>query len=133
MKYDTIIKCDFESFKNEKIEYTNIYLLSHNECSEELEIDLTSDMWFNTEYKAINRQEIKKVNNIQEVMNFLKEHNIQISDYAKENIFDNEKQLLYVGGCNDLVLDFDLNIIGLIEYEETQEYIKNRKKTQTNV
>ena len=117
MKYDTIVKCDFEDFRSGKIKYTNIYLLTYNGCSEELEIDLTSNLWFNTEYKAINREIVKQVNNINEVMDFLKEHNITISEYAKKDIFDTENELVCVGGSNDYVLDYNLNVIGLKDNE----------------
>lgn len=132
MKYNKIVKCNFESFKDNEAIYGNVYLLTYDGCSEELEIDLTSNLWFNTEYKAINKKVVMEVENINQVLDFLKEHNITISDYAKKDIFDNEKQLLYVGGSRDLVLDFDLNIIGLIDYEEVKEYIKNRKRNVLN-
>lgn len=130
MKYNKIVKCNFESFKDNEVIYGNVYLLTYDGCSEELEIDLTSNLWFNTEYRAINKKVVMEVENINQVLDFLKEHNI--SDYAKKDIFDNEKQLLYVGGSRDLVLDFDLNIIGLIDYEEVKEYIKNRKRNVLN-
>lgn len=132
MKYNKIVKCNFESFKDNEVIYGNVYLLTYDGCSEELEIDLTSNLWFNTEYRAINKKVVMEVENINQVLDFLKEHNITISDYAKKDIFDNEKQLLYVGGSRDLVLDFDLNIIGLIDYEEVKEYIKNRKRNVLN-
>lgn len=134
MKYNKIVKCNFASFKDNDIIYGNVYLLTYNGCSEELEIDLTSNLWFNTEYKAINREIVKQVNNINEVMDFLKEHNITISEYAKKDIFDTENELVCVGGSNDYVLDYNLNVIGLKDNcGEVEEYIKKKKLAKSGL
>ena len=127
MYFDNIFYAITMQTKTDK----TLYLMS---CNEEFKwtFDYEEGLWFNTEYRAINKKVVMEVENINQVLDFLKEHNITISDYAKKDIFDNEKQLLYVGGSRDLVLDFDLNIIGLIDYEEVKEYIKNRKRNVLN-
>lgn len=122
MKYDTIIKCDLSDFKSGKVEYKNCYLLTYKGCDTCFEIDLIGDFFFNTDYKAINRKEVAKINNSIDLINFmlnnniLSKHNIGVFNEVlnkRKYDFDNlEKSRLYVGGEQDYILDYNLKVLG---------------------
>lgn len=122
MKYDTIIKCDLSDFKSGKVEYKNCYLLTYKGCDTCMEIDLIGNLFFNTDYKAINRQEVEKVNNIEDLFNFMNNHNL-IGKYECETFGDFlnmrkwhtyfvDKTKINVGGEQDYVLDYNLKVLG---------------------
>lgn len=119
MKYDTIIKCDLKDYRTNKTEYKNCYLLTYKGCDNELEIDLTSNLWFNTEYKATNRKLIKKVENVEELFDFINNEIAKdykncdyMNDYILKRFKNNE---LYCGGCEDYILNSDLSFNRIIE------------------
>lgn len=114
MKYNEIVKCNFRDFKNNKIIYKNCYLLTYKGCEPELEIDLISDLWFNTEFKATDKKLVKRVNNVEELLDFIEKEIASVyknCDYMKDYILkryeDNE---LACGGAEDYILNYDLSV-----------------------
>ena len=131
MKYNTIIQCDLADFRYGKIEYKNCYLLSYNGCSEELEIELTGNFWFNTEFKAVHRKKVARVENAIDLLNFMihnnifTQHNEEIFKevlHTRKYDFNNlDNSRLYVGGCRDYILDYNLNVLGWKEEFENEK------------
>lgn len=109
MKYDLIQKCTLVSCDYED-KFEDVYILTSTEdlMPHELEIDLSDDMWFNTGYYITKRQNQRHVKNITDLLFFIHEHEINISN----KVLDIGHCVLLVGGGNDYVLDYNLNGLG---------------------
>lgn len=76
--------------------------------AQDLECDLQSDLWFNEfSENEIKKTFIKEINCLDDVINFMKEHNYQYKKYYHDNI-------LKIGGEHDMNLYSDLSY----EWEE---------------
>lgn len=110
-RYDTIIKANLTSSYGN---YENCYLLTGEDVDNELEVELTGDLFFNCDYKKENVSVVKKIESLQDLLDFCKENNI---DIPEENI---GKDFLIVGGSSDLVIQKDLEAYGIFD-----ELVKN--------
>ncbi len=76
------------------------FFLTHDDITEDFEVDMTSDFFFN-ELDIIKRETVKIVSTLEEVVQFCKEHDINFNNRLEENA-------LYVGGCADMVVNKNL-------------------------
>lgn len=109
MKYNTILECTLHDARYNDTFKT--FILTYKGCNNCFEIDLGSHFLFNCDYEIIDKKEIFKVDDIQDLEYFLNKHNLL--RYYNESVKKNNK--LYVGGGNDYVLDEHLNVLGWVE------------------
>lgn len=110
-KYFQIHKCDLE---DNKTVLKDCFLLTGPEIEPNLEIDLTNGFFFNADYKVENRRLAGYTETFSELVEFCKEHNINIPAECvalpKELIAFGGK--LQVGGERDYVLNEKLVALG---------------------
>ena len=109
MKYNKILKC---KLKNEE-DIFETYILTYKGCDKCFEIDLCSQFMFNCDYEIIKSEEVFIVNDIEDLEYFLKKNNI--TRYFYKSVYNKKDNRLYVGGCNDYVLNKDLEVLGWLE------------------
>lgn len=107
-KYNKIVKCDLEGISSVDY-YENCYLLTGDnvEVDEGLEVELTGEFYFNTEFKSLNREEVATVDSIDELVDFCKKHDISVPSECHS-----VECCLFVGGGRDYVLDNGLCALG---------------------
>ena len=89
--------------------YENCYLLTGDDVEPdgELEVELTGELFFNTEFRGLNREVVATVNNIDELIEFCNKHDISIPDACCSR-----EGYLYVGGDREYVIDAELGALG---------------------
>lgn len=110
-KYDRIDKVTLVDPYDESIKYYNCYLLTGKDVPAEFEVDTTSDMFFNTEYRVEDRETVAVVNNIDEIIDFLNHNQFatDVEEFVKTS--HGEPVMMTVGGEKNMLifsnLEFD--------------------------
>ena len=107
-KYNKIVKCDLEGISTVDY-YENAFLLTGDdvEVDEGLEIELTGELYFNTEFKSLNREEVAVINSVSELLDFCKKFFIEVPEECLT-----DKGTLKVGGGREYILNQELFALG---------------------
>jgi len=129
MKYNKIIECTMKSkyYKNDI--YPNSFLLIQDtdKLDSDMNIDLTGDFYFNTDFELYNVKVIKEINSLKELYEFCKDNNININ---KGLIHNNG---ILVGGSRDYFIFNDLVPYGWIDEEIKYKTEKQRNELLDNL
>jgi len=124
MKYNKIIKCTMKSKYYSNDIYPNSFLLIQdiNELDSDMNIDLSGDFFFNTDFSLDEVELIKEIGSLQELYDFCNENNIEIDESL---IY--EKGLL-AGGGRDYFIFNNLTPYGWLECDFLFETEKRKKE-----
>ncbi len=105
MNYNKIYKVTMVSrdsnFKLNK--YVNQYILTCDNCDADMEINLTGNLCFNTDYMVTKRVPVTEVHDINDILSFIDRNKINISDDS----IDVDNNIFWVGGECDYGLSFE--------------------------
>lgn len=101
-QYYKIIKCDINDIYGGSHIYEDQFLLLQTEKDRGFDIDLTGDLFFNTDFETIKIKVEKEINTLAELYEFCEENGIKIP--AKYKIADG----LICGGEKDFIINNNL-------------------------
>ena len=109
VRYNQIVLCDLVDVSGDGTTFKDCYLLTGDgvEIDEGLEVDLSGDFCFNTEFASTNRVVLGAIHTVDELVDFCERRDIHVPAKCLER-----EGCLCVGAGDDYVLDASLFALG---------------------
>lgn len=104
-RYSRIDKCTLVHKDNR---YDNCYLITGDGVDHDFEVDITGDLWFNCEFEVENRQTILVIDNLNDLIAFIKSIGQEKALKTRYITGYNINTHLLVGGESDCRVNKDL-------------------------